>query len=128
MRLTPLTLAATLLATPALAFTASNGMPVRATGPDSFTVAWRSQPGPAAFWCAAGEFAVTSLGLPSNTRIYRTSPAPRGQGEGIAFSFDPSLAVDSGVTRFGAQDAGFSAAAARGLCEPMFFFDSFDRD
>lgn len=127
MRLAPLALAAAVLAAPAAAFTASNGLPVQATGPDSFVVGWNGRSGPAQFWCAAGDFTVRALGLPSNTRVYRTSPAPRAPGEGIAFSLDPSRAVDSGLTRFGARDAGLSAAAARGLCEPLILIDRFGR-
>lgn len=102
-------------------FTAWNGLRARMTGPETFIVLYRGAPGDSDFWCAAGEFVVHGLRLPSNTRIYRLSPPPRRAGQGIEFTFDSSKAQPSGISRFGNTDEGYSAAAARGLCDGRVF-------
>jgi len=112
-----LILALTALAAPVQAFTAQNGMRVEATGPQGFTVRFPSPGAETQYLCAAGDFVMRGLGLPGGTRIYRASPAPRKQGQGIAFTLDEAQKVKMGLfTSLSAakDDGGISAAAARG--------------
>lgn len=100
-------------------FLGLNGLTVQPTGPKDFHVVFGGLTGNEDFWCAAGDFVIRGLGLPSSTRIYRTSPPPRHAGEGVDFSLSDAKATDSGFTRFGARDKGLSAAAAQHLCQPV---------
>ena len=110
-------LALTLLASPAMAFTASNDLAVRATGKDTFSVPYGGQSGPAAFWCAAGDYVVRDLRQGPQTRIYRTSPVPRKSGQGMAFSLTASASAGkSGLILLGSDDGGVSAVMAQTLC------------
>lgn len=117
MRLPALATVAMLAAEPAMALRTINGMEVRGTGPDTFSVIFDVSYGDSQYWCAAGDYAVR-IGLPSTTRIYRTSPPPRKRGQGIDFSTDPAKAVDPGISIFGSPDKGMSAGGARTLCTP----------
>ena len=110
-------LALAALAAPAQAFTAQNGMRVEATGPQGFTVRFPSPAAETQYLCAAGDFVIRGLGLPGATRIYRSSPPPRKQGQGIAFTLDAGQKVEMALfTSLGAKDndGGISAAVARG--------------
>jgi hypothetical protein len=104
------------LANPAAAFRATNGFDVTPTGPQEFTVEFRSVRNETAYWCAAGQYVTRELGLSSKTRIYRASPKPRGAGQGIAFTLDPAGAAPgaglSTLSRDG--DGSVSAGHARG--------------
>lgn len=112
-----LILTLTALAAPTQAFTAQNGMRVEATGPQAFTVRFPSPDAETQYLCAAGDFVIRGLGLPGATRIYRASPPPRKQGQGIAFTLDEAQKVKMGLfTSLSAakDDGGISAAVARG--------------
>ncbi|EKE45841.1 hypothetical protein OCGS_0067 [Oceaniovalibus guishaninsula JLT2003] len=104
-----------LAASPSAAFTAQNGLIVTERQP-GFHVAWNGNAGAPAFWCAAGDYVIGSLGLPTDTQIYRVSPPVRRSGEGIDFGFDPAAAMPTGLLRlFGGR--GLSAAYARQFCD-----------
>ncbi len=116
-------------ALPAHAFNAQNGMTVIGTNSTDFLVAYESVPNETAYLCAAGDFLIRGLGLPSKTRLFRASPPPRKQGKGISFTTDPARKVKMGLfTSFSAKpgDGGISAGAATGFyCEkiPPFPFN-----
>lgn len=98
------------------AFQARNGLPVAAHPSSGFVVSWRGASGAPAFWCAAGDYVIGSLGLSSATTIYRYDAPIRRRGEGIRFGFDPARAEQTGLVRL-QGDLGLSAAYARGFCD-----------
>lgn len=105
-----------LLAVPAAAFTARNGMEVEPLGAGSFRVAFPSPDAETQYLCAAGDYVIRALGMPASTRIFRESPPPRRQGEGIAFTLDPAHKVKMGLfSSFGTgkTDGGIAAGVAR---------------
>jgi hypothetical protein len=104
------------LASPAAAFRATNGFTVQSTGPQTFTVNFRTTRNENAYWCAAGEFVTRALDMPSKTRIYRASPQPRRAGQGISFTLDPAAAAPgAGLSTLSAGgDGSVSAGHARG--------------
>ena len=102
--------------TQAQAYLAQNGLRVEPLAPDAFSVPYRGRSGPRDFWCAAGDYADRVLHLPKATRIYRTSPVPRGSGEGMTFSLDPAQAQAPGLLRLG-RNPGLTVAYARFQCE-----------
>lgn len=114
------------LSQPSHAFTAQNGMTVTQTDATDFVVRYASVPRETDYLCAAGDFVISALGLPSKTRLFRASPAPRAQGTGIRFTTDPARMVNMGLfTSFGAvpSDGGISAGAATGTyCERILWF------
>lgn len=115
-RLVPFVLAA-LMATPASAFIATNGMVVERTGPTEFFVPYRGQSAPQAFWCAAGQYAWQELGM-NTGRIWRLSPPRRRSGEGILFSLRPEGAArNTGLLLIGGDRGSLSVTLARKLCE-----------
>jgi hypothetical protein len=122
-----LVLSAALAAPPAAArdFVASNTLTVVATGPGSFVVRFGGLEAEGDFWCAAGEYVIRRLGLPSATRVYRTSPPPRRAAGSVSFSLDRTQAVPSGITTFGAPDEGMTAGGATAFCEPPEFYKFF---
>jgi hypothetical protein len=79
-----------------------------------------------AYWCAAADFVIDGLRLPTRTRLFRASPQPRKQGQGITFTLDPSRATaNPGLTVFGSPDGTVSAGhARRTFCrhDPFFAF------
>lgn len=107
--------AALACAMPASAFTAQNGLRVEAVGETAFDVPWSGRSDAAAFWCAAGDYAVRVLHVPKSARIYRYSPPPRRSGEGIRFGLDPAEAVPNGLLRL-QGGKGMSAAHGRLMC------------
>jgi hypothetical protein len=112
-------IAALVLAFPAHAFISSNRLSVQATGPDSFTVAFRgTATGDIDYWCAAGEFADRQLRASATAVIYRISPPPRRAGQGISFSMNGAGAASStGLnTVGGSSGGGMTVAAARNQC------------
>jgi len=111
-------LAALLLATPAGAFTAQNGLIVTPEDPDAFFVPWRGKSGPADFWCAAGDYAVRALRLPVTTTIWRASEPPRRAGEGVRFTLRADQAASSsGLALQWPKSAGMTAGHAQSFCE-----------
>ncbi len=113
---------------PAQAYIASNGLLVQPVNATDFFVPFRGRPAASSFWCAAGDYAVRSLGLPPGTRIFRLSAPPRRSGDGILFSLNPEGAQDRGVQVWGSKDAGMSASLAQTYCanEVPLFFSFFD--
>jgi hypothetical protein len=108
--------AALLAASPAHAYLAQNDLRVegRANG---FEVLASPGMGPSRAWCAAGDYVVVILGLPSTTPVWRMSEPPRKPGEGIQFALSPDGAAStSGLFQFGDSDASLTAGAARALC------------
>ncbi|WP_211322751.1 hypothetical protein [Palleronia aestuarii] len=89
---------------------------------EGFTVDWAGASGASDFWCAAGEFAIRGLGLPTGTRLYRYSAPPRRSGEGIAFGLDPARGQPTGLLRV-AGGQSVTAAYARRFCEFSRFSD-----
>lgn len=114
------------MASPLHAFTAQNGMTVTGINATDFLVAYDSVPRETDYLCAAGDYVVSALGLPSKTRLFRASPPPRQQGKGIIFTTDPARKVKMGLfTSFGSKptDGGISAGAATGAyCEKFLWF------
>jgi hypothetical protein len=73
--------------------------------------------GPSRAWCAAGDYVITILGLPSDTPLWRVSEPPRKPGKGIIFALSPEgAATTSGLFQFGDNDASLTAGAAQALC------------
>lgn len=103
-----------LLPTVAPAWIADNGLVVEKSA-GGFTVPYRGLSGPRDFWCAAGDYVVEALGLPPDTKIYRTSSPPRRSGQGISFSLSPENAKKPGIVLFSGE-RGVSAAHARAFC------------
>lgn len=103
------------LSTPAQAFIAQNGLVVEPAGGTDFTVPYSINSSPRAFWCAAGDYAIRVLGLPKDTRIYRTSAPPRRSGQGMDFSLDRSRATHPGLARI-SRSPGLTVANARFQC------------
>jgi len=109
------TIAVFSLASAAVAFTAQNGMVVSRIDATDFSVAFTSVSRETDYLCAAGDFVIGALGLPSKTRLFRASPPPRRQGQGIRFTTDPARKVKMGLfTSFSAEpgDGGISAGVA----------------
>jgi hypothetical protein len=114
---------AVLAAGPAQAYLAQNDLRVQGQG-DRFEVLAAPGMGPSRAWCAAGDYAVVVLGLPSTTPLWRISEPPRKAGEGIVFSLSPAgAASSSGLFQFGENDATLTAGAARALCWGARGFD-----
>jgi hypothetical protein len=107
---------ALLTAAPAHAYLAQNDLRVEGRGAQ-FEVLASPGMGPSRAWCAAGDYAVVILGLPSTTPLWRMSEPPRKAGEGIVFGLGPEGAArTSGLFQFGENDASLTAGAARNLC------------
>ncbi|MGB3312837.1 MAG: hypothetical protein WBB85_00325 [Albidovulum sp.] len=117
MRLLPLIFALS-LATPAAAFTAQNGLIVEPQGADGFSVPWRGKSGPAAFWCAAGDYAIRVLHLAPTDVIYRASEPPRRAGEPMDFTLNPEASASTtGLFSLFQRGGGLSVGHAQSLCE-----------
>jgi hypothetical protein len=113
-------------AVPSSWFRATNGMWVQPAPetPRKFYVPWKGDPGPAAFFCAAGDYVIRRLGMPQSTRIFRLSEPPRRAGEGIWFSLDPEGAASrTGVTILlsPGPSNSLSAAASKSFCDLTFY-------
>ena len=130
MRFTAIFAALLALASPAAAFTSSNGFLVTAQDEQSFVVHYWSGQGETHYWCAAGEYVEQALHLSSQTRIYRATPEPRKPGQGILFTLIAEDATPgAGIRNFGAgvHDGSVSAGHASGsFCSLFddFFFNT----
>lgn len=114
------TLSASLaLALPAQAYMAQNTLVVKPVGGDRFEVPFRGLSGAGHFWCAAGDYVVVGLGLPTSTRIYRVSSPPRRSGQGVTFSLSPEGATATGIITLFGDRKSLSAANARHYCDTM---------
>jgi hypothetical protein len=103
-------------AMPAQAYLAQNDLRVEGQG-DRFEVLASPGMGPSRAWCAAGDYVVVILGLPSSTPMWRISEPPRKAGEGIVFALSPDgAASETGLIQIGENDASLTAGAARALC------------
>lgn len=115
-RFVSISLAVALFACPASAFWAKNGMEVSAVDARTFRVEFMSVESERQYLCAAGDYVIRALGMSARTRIFRTSPPPRKQGQGITFTLDESKKTDLGMlSSFGKNkgDGGISAGSAR---------------
>jgi hypothetical protein len=125
----PFATALALLPLSAQGFTAQNGMLVQQTGPSDIAVGFRSLAHETDYWCAAGDYAARVLRTPNATRLYRASPKPRGQGQGITFTLDPARAAEgAGLSSFGSgpRDGSISVGMAVGsYCRVLKPFDWF---
>lgn len=103
-------------AAPAHAYLAQNDLRVEGQG-ERFEVLASPGMGPARAWCAAGDYAVTMLGVAGTTPLWRVSEPPRAQGAGIVFSLSPAgAATNSGLVQLSVSDASLTAGAAQSLC------------
>ena len=86
---------------------------------DPFEVRFKAGNGPSDYWCAAGRYAAFASVSPT-TRIYRLSPSPRPQGEGVTFSFTRPAGGGqaTGLVTVGGSDS-LSASAARQQCDVL---------
>lgn len=107
-------------AQPALAFRAENGLTVEPVNATTFYVPWRGKSGAPHFWCAAGDYVIRALNLPTSTDIYRYDAPVRKQGEGIRFGLDPAQAQKTGLIRL-QGGRGLNAAYARTFCNDRQF-------
>ena len=106
-----------LVAAPAMAFQADNGLLVNPVSDGSFDVPYRGLSGASDFWCAAGDYVIRDLHLPASTQIWRQGPVPRASGEGIGFSLSPEgAATSTGLAQL-TPGASLSAAHAQSFCD-----------
>ena len=115
-----LLLAALAAATPAAAFRAENGLTVEPVDTATFYVPWQGKSGAYHFWCAAGDYVIRELNLPTSTDIYRYDAPVRARGEGIRFGFDPNRAQKTGLIRL-QGGLSLNAAYARTFCNERLF-------
>ena len=111
------------LALPAGAFITDVRLDI-SPGPGSdFTVEFDVRAKLTDYWCAAGNYVTNTMGLPDKTRVYRLSPPPRKQGQGIVFTLDPARSSgETGITTFGGpQDGSMSAGGA--VAQFCYVFD-----
>jgi hypothetical protein len=104
-------------------FRAVNGMWVIPESDTNFYIPWNGEPGPQAFFCAAGDYVIRWLRLPQNTRIFRLSEPPRKAGEGIWFTLNPEGAASStGITALVTNGPAnsLSASASKNFCSTFF--------
>jgi len=106
-----------LLASPAMAFQARNGVSVIGNADQIMVQASPGQAAPQS-WCAAGDYVIRALGLGPATPVYRISPPPRRAGEGVVFSLSPEGAAErNGLLQIGATGLAVSAGHAQALCQ-----------
>lgn len=105
-----------LIASPALAFTARNGVEVQGSADQINVEPSAGQAAPES-WCAAGDFVIRGLGLSGTTLVYRLSPPPRRGGEGVTFSLSPEGTSErTGLLHIGTHGNAVTAAHAQMLC------------
>jgi hypothetical protein len=121
MRLHSLVLSALLaigVAGSAEAYSARNGFNVQSMSNGNFQVMNKGGLSDQNAWCAAGDFAMSVMGVPPGALIYRVSPPPRPRGANIEFSMSAAGAASStGLATLGGNGTGsMSAVAARNMC------------
>lgn len=90
------------LPVPATAFTAQNGMEARQLNSTDIAVDFKNDRRDTQYWCAAGELAQQQMHLPVSTKMWRASPKPRKQGQGIVFTLDEAKKAEgAGLSQFG---------------------------
>ncbi len=101
----------------AQAYSAVNGFTVQPLAGGTFEVQSRGGLSAQNAWCAAGDYAISVLGVNPSTAIWRMSEPPRPRGASIVFSLSPAGAASStGMATLGGNGASMVAAAARNLC------------
>ncbi len=122
----PLALGLTAFPLSADTYRASNSLMVQSANGTDITVPYTPRALDNAYWCAAADYIVIAQGRSAKTRLFRATPQPRKQGQGIGFTTDPARAVaDSGLSVFGGPDGTVSAGHARSaFChqDPFFGF------
>lgn len=115
---------ASLAATPALAWRASNKLPVAGNAAE-FRVDFGAGDWMEDYWCAAAEFTISQLGQTPGARIWRTTSVdPRRLGY-VGFSLSPERSVgDTGMSTIGRNDGSFSAATAQSFCRSQWTYPS----
>ncbi|MFN0114129.1 MAG: hypothetical protein ACKVPY_05580 [Paracoccaceae bacterium] len=112
----PVVLVFVLLAVPASAWTARNGLEVQPTGrAGEVVVEYDGRLDQTDFWCAAGDYVIRVMGLASSTRLYR-SATPRQRGHGYMFTINREDGTPkSGITSIGKNrdDTSISAGHAQ---------------
>jgi len=114
------------LAAPVQAGFTLNPLRITQDSNTEFTVGYNSDARLTDYWCAAGRFVTLQLGLSDRTRVYRLSPPPRKQGQGISFTLDASRSAGTtGLSTLGGpQDGSMSAGGA--VASFCFNFDILD--
>ena len=106
------------LATPAAAWRASNGLPVRDMGAGQIEVVARPGMSAAMAFCAAGEYARRMQGVSAETRLWRASPSPRRSGESMVFTSTPTANPGkTGVFMLTDDDGSMTVGFASVLCD-----------
>lgn len=101
----------------AQAYAARNGFQVQRLGDGNFQVMSRGGLSAPAAWCAAGDYAMSVLGVQPGTAIWRISEPPRPRAANIEFSLSSvGAATWTGMATLGGNGASMTAAAARNLC------------
>jgi len=109
---------ALMTALPAQAFVADNDLVVEPQANGIILVPWRGSSAATDFWCAAADYAKRRLGAKVTDRLYRVSPPPRPQGEGISFSLTPP-ATPLPVSFLASETGEMSISMATSFCEPI---------
>lgn len=114
------------VATPTVAWRATNSHAVNALSPTSFEVIGRGGISSSDYWCAAGDYARRALGAPLDQRIYVSRARGRSETEhaksAVQFSLEPPAGADLKprflltVTRVGDN---LSAWGAWNYCVPQ---------
>ena len=105
-----------LMASPAMAFQARNGVMVSGDAQAIVVAPSAGQAAPQS-WCAAGDFVIRGLGMPAGTPVYRITPPPRRGGGSVTFSLSPDGASDrTGLIRLIGEENSVSAGHAQSLC------------
>ena len=97
-------------------------MTVTPTGANSFVVSGQTNFWARGYWCAAGEYALLTLGLPVTARLYVSEPYRKGSRD---IGFSTSSAGLSAQTLFTLGEtirtsgATLSVGQARGYCSDL---------
>jgi hypothetical protein len=102
---------------PAQAYYAWNGFRIEAIGADRLQVYPRGGLTYVDGWCAAGDYVIALLNLPTTTRIWLISEPPRKAKETLVFSLNAEGAASTnGLNVFGDAPLYVTAGAARAYC------------
>jgi hypothetical protein len=112
-----LALLGVMLTSAAEAYSARNGFIVQALPGGMFQVLNRGGLSAQNAWCAAGDYAMSVLGVQPGTLIWRVSEPPRPRGASIVFSLSPEgAATSTGLITLGQGGAAITAVTARNMC------------